>query len=375
MSRIKTAAAILLILAGGIPGGLLNSALGANPTNYVYYGNQLIEVDFDDGSFIIYEYDGNGNLVSKTPGGSGTQSYTITTSIGSGSGMISPSEPNGIKVVSGSNYTFTIIPDTGSCITNVMVDGSRIGSPESYTFTNVQANHSISATFAACTFPITVTVNGSGTVSPNPANVAYGGSQAFTITPNADVYVDGYYQGNIGSVTISNVIAPHSLTANFQTSTYTISTSVIGGGTITPASATVNYGGQQTFTISPPQGITSYDVQADGVSMGPLATYTFTDVTGNHALCADFSAVKNTRTNLTYSSLNAAYGAAQSGDSLLALAGILTENFTANQNISVTIDGGYSAGFGSNQGATTTIRGQQTIGSGTVTWKNFEISH
>jgi YD repeat-containing protein len=373
MSRIKTAAVILLMLAGGVPGGFLDSAPAANPTNYVYYGNQLLEVDFDDGSFIIYEYDGNGNLVSKTPGGSGSQSYTITTSAGSG-GIVSPSEPLGIRVVSGSNYTFTIIPDTGSCITNVMVDGTSLGALDTYTFTNVQANHSISATFAACTFPITVTVNGSGTVIPNPANVAYGGSQTFTITPNADVYVDGYYQGNTGSVTISNVIAPHSLTANFQTTTYTISTSVIGGGTITPASATVNYAGQQTFTISPPQGITSYDVQADGVSMGPLATYTFTDVTGNHALCADFSAAKNTRTNLTYSSLNAAYGAAQNGDSLLVLAGTLTENFTANQNISVTIDGGYSAGFGSNQGATTTIRGQQTIGSGTVTWKNFVIS-
>jgi hypothetical protein len=155
----------------------------------------LIEVDFDYGSFIIYEYDGNGNLVSKTPGGSASQSYTIMASVASGSGMVSPSEPPGIRVVSGSNYTFTIIPDTGSCITKVMVDGSQTGSPESYTFTNVQANHSISATFAACTFPITVTVNGSGTVSPGSANVACGGSQTFTITPNTDVYVDGYYPG------------------------------------------------------------------------------------------------------------------------------------------------------------------------------------
>jgi hypothetical protein len=51
----------------------------------------------------------------------------------------------------------------------------------------------------------------------------------------------------------------------------------------------------------------------------------------------------------------------------------LTENFTANSSISVTIDGGYTSDFSSNPG-TTTITGAATINSGTVTMENCAIN-
>jgi len=51
-----------------------------------------------------------------------------------------------IGVASGGSITFTITPDTNR-IASVLVDGGSVGAVTSYTFTNVTANHTISASF------------------------------------------------------------------------------------------------------------------------------------------------------------------------------------------------------------------------------------
>jgi len=69
----------------------------------------------------------------------------ITSSAGTG-GRISPLGQ--LKITPGTNKTYTITPNTGYHIANVVVDGSSVGAVSSYTFTNVTAPHTISATFA-----------------------------------------------------------------------------------------------------------------------------------------------------------------------------------------------------------------------------------
>ncbi|HYA42137.1 MAG TPA: hypothetical protein VEF34_12590 [Syntrophobacteraceae bacterium] len=228
-------AAILLILAAGITGAFSNSALAAQASDY--YGNQLNEIDFGDGTSIQYRYDANGNLVSKTPG-SASQSYTITASAGSG-GMISPSGPQ--KVMGGGSYSFDMIPEAGYRVSTVTVDGNSLGVLESYTFINVSANHTISAAFGPCANPsITVGVIGSGAVDPSPPTLVYGGSQMFTMTPNegwyvGNVNVDGSSVGAVSSYTFTNVTASHSITVTFLAQPYwLITTFVSGGGVISP---------------------------------------------------------------------------------------------------------------------------------------------
>jgi hypothetical protein len=44
----------------------------------------------------------------------------------------------------------------------------------------------------------------------------------------------------------------------------------------------------QTYAISPGSGYTISSVTVDGVSKGAVSTYTFTDVTANHAITAGF---------------------------------------------------------------------------------------
>lgn len=71
---------------------------------------------------------------------------TITASAGSG-GSISPL--GAVTVSSGANQSFSITPAMGNCIQSVLVDGNNVGAVASYTFSNVTADHTISASFAA----------------------------------------------------------------------------------------------------------------------------------------------------------------------------------------------------------------------------------
>ncbi len=68
--------------------------------------------------------------------------YTISSSAGEGGGISSS-----VTVDAGSTVTMYITPYAGYSIQNVIVDGVSVGVVSSYTFTDVQANHSISVTF------------------------------------------------------------------------------------------------------------------------------------------------------------------------------------------------------------------------------------
>jgi len=69
---------------------------------------------------------------------------TISASAGPG-GTISPS--GSVIVTQGSNKTFTITPNAGYLIAALTVNGSAVTPASTYTFTNVQQNHTIRADF------------------------------------------------------------------------------------------------------------------------------------------------------------------------------------------------------------------------------------
>jgi uncharacterized protein YjdB len=72
------------------------------------------------------------------------EGFTLTSSVGV-NGAISPL---GTTVVApGANQTFTITPNAGYSVANVLVDNVSIGAVTTYTFTNVLTSHTISATF------------------------------------------------------------------------------------------------------------------------------------------------------------------------------------------------------------------------------------
>jgi hypothetical protein len=71
---------------------------------------------------------------------------TITASAGTG-GSIAPS--GSVSVDYGDDQSFSITADAGYHVEDVLVDGSSVGAVTSYTFSNVTADHTISASFAS----------------------------------------------------------------------------------------------------------------------------------------------------------------------------------------------------------------------------------
>ena len=106
-------------------------------------------------------YSGSSNSFTVNP--------TISASAGAG-GSISPT--GSVSVNYGDNQSFTITANTGYYIVDVTVNGNSVGAVSSYTFNNVQAVSTISATFALTPIPTpipTATPSPSPTATPTPA--------------------------------------------------------------------------------------------------------------------------------------------------------------------------------------------------------------
>ena len=219
--------------------------------------------------------------------------YVITPTAGA-NGSITPGTPQTVNY--GSSQAFTIAANTGYHIADVGADGVSVGAVSVYTFTNVTANHTITAAFAINTYVITPTAGANGSITPGtPQTVIYGGSQAFAIAADtgyhiADVGVDGSSVGVVSVYTFTNVTANHTITAAFAINTYVITPTAGANGSITPGTPqTVNYGGSQTFAIAADTGYHIADVGVDGSSVGVVSVYTFTNVTADHTLTATFT--------------------------------------------------------------------------------------
>ena len=235
--------------------------------------------------------------------------YTITLDYGDGTqGTISgPATVN-----HGDNPEYTVSAATGYHIVEVKLDGSVVklapASPYTYdTLDNVTTDHTISATFAIDTFPISVTQGSNGTISPVSATVPYDGSQQFLITPDegyhiVDVLVDGASQGAISSYTFTHVVDDtHTISASFAIDVFPITVSSGTGGLVTPPASgngTVNadWHTSPAFAITPDTGYEIVNVIVDGDSKGAITGYTFTNIEADHTISATFATTSHTIT-------------------------------------------------------------------------------
>ena len=227
--------------------------------------------------------------------------HTITATTGAG-GTISPS--GSVQVADGATQQFNITPGQGYGITSVAVDNvtqdvSQYPNSQ-YVFTNVTADHTISVTFALQLIRITPSAGANGTIVPSSGvDVTYGGSQTFTITPNAsysvlDVLVDGASVGSVASYTFTNVTSAHTISASFAltANNWTITPSYSGSGTLSPSSVqSVADGATPAFTFSANSGYYVASVLVDGVAVSTSSPYTFSAVHANHTIAVTFGAL------------------------------------------------------------------------------------
>jgi hypothetical protein len=185
------------------------------------------------------------------------QSWTITVTQGL-NGTIAPGTTT---VLQGGSQSFTVTPDLGYGIDSIFVDGAYAGNTSPVAFTNVTANHTITAKYLLASFTITVTQNPNGTITPGTTSVSTGGSQAFTMTPLAgfhvdSVMVDGAKVDSLTSYTFVNVQAAHTITAFFSVNTYTLTVNVNGSGSVGRSinAPTYNHGTPVSLTATPALG-------------------------------------------------------------------------------------------------------------------------
>jgi hypothetical protein len=222
--------------------------------------------------------------------------YTIRATSGD-NGIIDPSGDD-IQVAEGGNQQFTMNPDDGYVVDDVLVDGDSVGVVTTYTFAGVNEDHTIHVTFARSdVYTIEASAGTGGNITPSgTVSVNHGDNQTFIITPDVgyqveDVVLDGTTSlGSVLAYAFKDVTENHTIRATFKpVPVYTISASAGNNGSIDPEGAVeVTQGDNQTFVILPSQGYQVEDVLVDDISEGARAIYPFTNVTGDHTIRATF---------------------------------------------------------------------------------------
>ncbi|HJV48709.1 MAG TPA: kelch repeat-containing protein [Geothrix sp.] len=418
--------ALTVNLGTGVTGLPASSASYTQGTvvNYAYAlqtGYQNLQVSLD-GSPVATAGSLTMNGVHTLAATAQLQTFTLTASAGA-NGTVTPA---GVTTVSyGGSQTYTITPNTGYQVADVLVDGSSVGPLTSYTFSSVAGSHTLTATFQIQTFTLTASAGTNGSISPSGVvTVNYGASQAFTVTPSAGyqvagVTVDGLAQGALGTYTFSNVTTNHTISATFSllptntltvalglgvtgtpatTATYplgtvvpysyalqagyqnlqvhldgaavaasgnvtmnaahtlsvtaliqtfTITASAGANGSISPTGSTLlNYGSNQSYTITPNAGYQVADVLVDGVSVGAVTSYTFSNLAANHTISATFALPPGfvLTVNLGTGATGSPVATASYAQGTAVHYSYLLQ--TGYQNLQVTLDGSPAPSFG-----------------------------
>ena len=152
--------------------------------------------------------------------------------------------------------------------------------------------------YAADNYTVTASVSGGhGSVNPATQSIVQGNSAIINIAPDTGYYIASITDnGNPVSIdtpcVIPDVNADHTVIVTFAIEVFGILASEGSHGSITPGGViTVNYGTNETFTITPDNGYSIYDVQVDSNSVvNQLVnnTYTFGNVTDYHGIFASF---------------------------------------------------------------------------------------
>ena len=165
-------------------------------------------------------------------GSSGSvNSYTITGNAGA-NGSINPASA---VVNQGASQSFSINAASGYTVASVTVDGANVGTVTSYTFSNVQANHTISATFntaAGCSAPPAMPT---GLSSPSQTSSSVNLSWNAVSTPSGcDLSYNVYNSGSLVATVSSPSTVIHELAANAPYSFTVAATNTVGASNQTP---------------------------------------------------------------------------------------------------------------------------------------------
>jgi len=180
-----------------------------------------------------------------------------------------------ITVNYGGTPTFTIMPDPGYHIKSVNGTCGGLLDGNTYTTNPVTGNCTVQASFEINEYVVSTSAGQGGLIDPASAKVTHGNTAQFTITPATGYHILSVsgcggtlsespvtvkakkkkkkvaqaisgFAYTTGPVTESCTVA-----ATFEIDTYIVTAEAGTGGSISPSSAVVNYGGNAVFTVTP----------------------------------------------------------------------------------------------------------------------------
>jgi len=212
------------------------------------------------------------------------QTYTVTATAGPG-GTISP--PSQI-VDAGATVRFTVTPNSGYMVASVTGCGGSL-SGATYTTGPITGNCAVSASFTTeQTYILTLNAAGTGTGTVGGAgNYAAGDTVTLTATPNSGSVFAGWSPAPCAA---SFTMPAQNLTciATFRRNAYTVTATAGPGGTITPATQTVEAGATARFTVTPNSGYQIASITGCGGSLSGV-TYTTGPITEACTISASFT--------------------------------------------------------------------------------------
>lgn len=277
--------------------------------------DRLKWTQYEDGTVISYDYDQVGNRTAKSTYMSNITNFTITATT-FGSGTVIPSGT--ITVPAGSSQFYVFEAQPGTYLVQLLVDGVSVGNVPYYTFANITANHSLTASF---------------------------------LIPDGDVNMDG--QVDILDARMALQVADGIIPLTPEILVHGDVFPLVNGKPAPDGKITTD---DANLILSKAMGSVSWDSS----TAAPVQP------------CGNYPARLGRTSPVNYLSIQAAYNAAADGDTVQGQEMEYIGSLNLDKAISVTLDGGYNCEYTDNPGMTT-INGTLLIGAGTVTLKNIQI--
>ncbi len=218
-------------------------------------------------------------------------SYAITASIfHTGHGAVNVLTP---AVGYGGTATVDLVPDTGYHVAGIYDNGLFKNVADPYVITDVTADHEVLVVFEKNTYAVTTATSGNGTAEGG-GDYGYGSTVTVTATPDDGRHFVNWTEGGAEISTDPTysftVTASCDLTANFAIDTCTVTASVAdSGGTVSPATQTVDWGTGATVTLTPEARWHVASITDNGTPVPVANPYVIEDVTEAHEVVATFA--------------------------------------------------------------------------------------
>jgi hypothetical protein len=220
-------------------------------------------------------------------------------------------QPEGlIQVNAGTNQTFTILPDKGYEIEDILIDGISVGPKNEIILTNIQKHYTIETLFKAKEqFDYQLNFENASLY------IQTGDSESITLTSEQSPYTLSVFNSDDLIIEIQpknthfiNEILINDIKQSFNQTIIIsdiqeagdikisclpiqITTNIQGSGSINPSGTIPLINGKnQTFNIAPDPGYFIQSLMIDGQKISPQNTYTFWDVQTAHTIDAIFQA-------------------------------------------------------------------------------------